>query len=260
MGKIISLVNQKGGVGKTTTAINLAQYLCEEGRLVLLADFDPQGNATSGVGVDRSRARGSSYDVLIRRVPPADIIEKTSSVGYDIIPSSSDLSAAAVELATAKDREFWLLTALKDVRNNYDYIIVDSPPSLDLLTVNILTASDDVIIPVQTEYYALEGLSKLLETVSLVRKALQPNLGIMGAVLTMYDKRNRLARQVVREVQDNFPGRVFDSVIPRNVRLSEAPSFGKTILNFDRFSKGAKSYRALAREVIKLEQKHKFTI
>lgn len=260
MGKIVSLVNQKGGVGKTTTAINLAQYLCEEGRMVLLADLDPQANATSGIGVNRKKIRGTTYDMMIRRIHPSQIIEKTSSFGYDIIPSSSDLSGASVELANAKHREFWLLSALKDVIPHYDYIIIDSPPSLDLLTLNVLTASDEVIIPVQCEYYALEGLSKLLETISLVRKALQPGLGIMGAVLTMYDRRNRLARQVVREVQDNFPGHVFSSIIPRNVRLSEAPSFGKTILNFDRFSKGAKAYRNLAKEIIKLEKGDKFTI
>ena len=254
MAQIISLVNQKGGVGKTTTAINLAQYLAESGRLVLLVDLDPQANATSGMGVDPKTVQGSIYDLMIRQAPLEQIIKQTGTTGYDLIPSAPDLSGAAVELAAAREREYWLKRVLDKAKEHYDYIIIDSPPSLDLLTINGLVAADGIIIPVQCEYYALEGLSRLLETISLIRRGLNPNLEIVGALLTMYDKRNRLARQVVREVQDNFPGRVFTSVIPRNVKLSEAPSFGKSILDFANLSKGAKSYSNLAKELIQLER------
>ncbi|MBU2025689.1 MAG: AAA family ATPase [Patescibacteria group bacterium] len=254
MSQIISLVNQKGGVGKTTTAINMAQYLAEAGRLVLLVDLDPQANATSGVGIDKNNIQFGIYDSMIKQVPVERAITKINSVGYDVIPSSPDLSGASIELARAKQREFWLHRILKNIKNKYDYIIIDSPPSLDLLTINGLVASDGLLIPVQCEYYALEGLSRLLETITLIRKNLKPNLDIIGAILTMYDKRNKLARQVVKEVQDNFPGRVFSSIIPRNVRLSEAPSFGKSILGFASLSKGAKAYHNLARELIELEK------
>ncbi len=259
MGKIISLVNQKGGVGKTTTAVNLSQYLSEKGRIVLLVDLDPQANATSGVGINKDKTLSGVYDVLIRRLPLEKAILNTKSVGFDVLPSSIDLSGAPVELTNMSNREFCLFNALKNVRENYDYIIIDSPPSLDLLTINGLVASNEIIIPVQCEYYSLEGLSRLLETVSLIKKGLNSGLEIMGAVLTMYDKRNKLSRQVLKEVRDNFPGRVFESVVPRNVRLSEAPSFGKTILNFAKLSKGAKAYNNLAREVIEMEREN-FTI
>ncbi|MEA3273474.1 MAG: AAA family ATPase [Patescibacteria group bacterium] len=259
MGKIISLVNQKGGVGKTTTAVNLSQYLAEKGRLVLLVDLDPQANATSGVGISNDQIKSGVYDVLIRNLSPMKAIIGTGSVSYDVIPSSVDLSGASIELANVSNREYRLYDALKTVRNDYDYIIIDSPPSLDLLTINGLVASDGVIIPVQCEYYSLEGLSRLLETISLIKKGLKSDLKVMGAVLTMYDKRNKLARQVVKEVQNNFPGKVFNSVVPRNVRLSEAPSFGKTILNFSKLSKGAKAYNNLAKEIMDMEENN-FTI
>jgi chromosome partitioning protein len=254
MAKIISLVNQKGGVGKTTSAINLATCLATAGKFVLLVDLDPQGNASSGLGMDIHKIEKSLYHSMIMGESPSQIMLKTETLGLDIIPASQDLAGAGIELVHMENREFRLYNVLREVRTNYDFIIIDSPPSLGLLTVNGLVASDEVIIPVQTEYFALEGLSQLLNTINLVKENLQPELKIMGALLTMYDKRNRLARQVVKEVQDHFPGHVFDSVIPRSIRLAEAPGFGKSILSFDSFSKGARAYRNLAREIIELEK------
>jgi len=257
MAKIISLVNQKGGVGKTTSAINLATYLAAAGKFVLLVDLDPQGNASSGLGIDIREVTKSLYHSMVLDVHPSELIIRTETFGHDVIPSSQDLAGAGIELINMENREYRLYNVLREIRTNYDYIIIDSPPSLGLLTINGLVACDEVIIPVQTEYFALEGLSQLLNTIELVRENLQPNLKIMGALLTMYDKRNRLARQVVKEVQDHFPGHVFDSVVPRSVRLAEAPGFGKSILNFDGFSKGARSYKNLAKEIIELEKKNK---
>ena len=254
MAKIISLVNQKGGVGKTTSAINLATYLASAGKFVLLVDLDPQGNASSGLGVDIGSVKKSLYHSMILGEQLKNVIIRTETFGHDLIPSSQDLAGAGIELVHMDNREFRLYNVLREVRVNYDYIIIDSPPSLGLLTINGLVASDEVIIPVQTEYFALEGLSQLLNTISLVKENLQPRLKIMGALLTMYDKRNRLSRQVVKEMQDHFPGRVFDSVIPRSVRLAEAPGFGKSILGFDAFSRGARAYKSFAREVIDLEK------
>ena len=262
MAKIISLVNQKGGVGKTTTATNLASYLASNGKFVLLVDLDPQGNASSGLGIDTRNLEKGLYHAMVNGEHPRNVIVKTEVFGHDLIPSSQDLAGAGIELVHFDNREFRLYDVLRQIRTDYDYIIIDSPPSLGLLTINGLVASDEVIIPVQTEYYALEGLSQLLETINLVKENLQPELKIMGAVLTMYDKRNRLARQVIREMRDHFPGHVFDSVIPRSVRLAEAPSFGKSILQFDAFSKGARSYKNLVREIIEMEKDNKkgFTI
>lgn len=257
MAKIISLVNQKGGVGKTTTAVNLATYLASNGKFVLLVDLDPQGNASSGLGIDIRNLDKNLYHAMILGHHPREIIVKTQNLGHDVMPSSQDLAGAGIELVHLDNREFKLYDVLRQIRTEYDYIIIDSPPSLGLLTINGLVASDEVIIPVQTEYYALEGLSQLLQTINLVKENLQPELKVMGAVLTMYDKRNRLARQVVREVRDHFPGHVFDSVIPRSVRLAEAPSFGKSILNFDAFSKGARAYKNLAREILEKEKEDK---
>jgi chromosome partitioning protein len=254
MAKIISLVNQKGGVGKTTTATNLASYLAQAGKFVLLVDLDPQGNASSGLGVDIRNLEKGLYHAMINGEHPKNVIIKTEVFGHDLIPSSQDLAGAGIELVHFDNREFRLYDVLRQIRTDYDYIIIDSPPSLGLLTINGLVASDEVIIPVQTEYYALEGLSQLLETINLVKENLQPELKVMGAVLTMYDKRNRLSRQVVREMRDHFPGKVFDSIIPRSVRLAEAPSFGKSILQFDAFSKGARSYKNLVREIIEMEK------
>ena len=262
MAKIISLVNQKGGVGKTTSAINLATYLAAAGKFVLLVDLDPQGNASSGLGIDIRSLEKNLYHSMINGEHPGNIIIKTKTLGHDLIPSSQDLAGASIELVQMENREFRLYNVLREIRTDYDYIIIDSPPSLGLLTINGLVASDEVIIPVQTEYFALEGLSQLLNTINLVRENLQPDLKVMGAVLTMYDKRNRLARQVIKEVQDHFPGHVFDSIVPRSVRLAEAPGFGKSILNFDAFSKGARAYKNLAREIIEMENDNKkdFTI
>jgi chromosome partitioning protein len=262
MAKIISLINQKGGVGKTTTAINIATYLAEAGKLVLLVDLDPQGNASSGLGIDIRNLKKGLYDALVGGQHPRDIILRSETIGHDILPSSQDLAGAGIELVHFDNREFKLYDVLRQIRTEYDYIIIDSPPSLGLLTINGLVASDEVLIPVQTEYYALEGLSQLLSTIQLVQTHLQPNLKIMGAVLTMYDKRNRLSRQVVKEMRAHFPGHVFESVIPRSVRLAEAPSYGKSILNFDGLSKGARSYKNLVKEIIKRdeESKKKFTV
>jgi len=260
--KIISLINQKGGVGKTTTAINIATYLAEAGKAVLLVDLDPQGNASSGLGIDVRNLEKGLYHSLVGGEHPRNIIMKTESSGHDILPSSQDLAGAGIELVHFDNREFKLYDVLRQIRTEYDYIIIDSPPSLGLLTINGLVASDEVLIPVQTEYYALEGLSQLLQTIELVQKHLQPNLKIMGAVLTMFDRRNRLARQVVREMRNHFPGHVFESVIPRSVRLAEAPSYGKSILNFDGLSKGARSYKSLVREILERdeESRRKFSV
>lgn len=250
MGKIISLVNQKGGVGKTTSAINLATYLAAAGKPTLLVDLDPQSNASSGLGLDSRQTKKDLYKSLIINKPINEVILKSGNFGLDVVPSSQDLAGAAVELADFENREFQLYERLREVRPQYDFIIIDSPPSLGLLTINGLVASDEVVIPVQTEYFALEGLGQLLNTIDLVKENLQPKLEVGGVLLTMFDRRNRLAHQVVREVRNHFPGHVFESVIPRTVRLAEAPSFGKSIFNFDRFSKGARAYRQLAQEVI----------
>lgn len=257
MAKIISLINQKGGVGKTTTAINIATYLANAGKLVLLVDLDPQGNASSGLGIDVRNLKKGLYHTLVGGEHPKNIIMRLDSAGHDILPSSQDLAGAGVEMVHFDNREFKLYDVLRQIRTEYDYIIIDSPPSLGLLTINGLVASDEVLIPVQTEYYALEGLSQLLQTIELVQKHLQPKLKIMGAVLTMYDRRNRLSRQVVKEMRNHFPGYVFDSVIPRSVRLAEAPSYGKSILSFDGLSKGARSYKNLVREMIERDEKQK---
>ncbi|HMN19055.1 MAG TPA: ParA family protein [Candidatus Moranbacteria bacterium] len=255
MAKIISFINQKGGVGKTTTAVNLAGYLADMDRNVLLVDLDPQGNASSGLGFDIRSEHKGLYDALVAGEPARGLIVRPEGANHDILPASQDLAGAGVEMVHFENREYRMYEVLRQVRADYDYIIIDSPPSLGLLTINGLVASDAVIIPVQTEYYALEGLSQLLSTIKLVQTHLQPKLEIMGAVLTMYDRRNRLARQVVKEMREHFPGRVFESVIPRSVRLAEAPSFGKSILGFDAFSKGARSYKNLAKEIIALEER-----
>ena len=261
MAKIISLVNQKGGVGKTTSAINLATFLASEGKFVLLVDLDPQGNASSGLGIDVGKVEKNLYDSMVIGKHPKEVILKVDHASHDMIPASQDLAGAGVEMVHMDNREFRLYNVLREIRTNYDYIVIDSPPSLGLLTINGLVASDEIIIPVQTEYFALEGLSQLLGTINLVRENLQPNLEIMGALLTMYDKRNRLARQVVKEMRDHFPGHVFESVVPRSVRLAEAPGFGKSILRFDSLSKGSRAYKGLAREIISREKSEKkFTV
>lgn len=252
MGKIISIVNQKGGVGKTTTSINLGAYLAHFGKRVLLVDVDPQANATSGLGVDHSKVEKGIYDVLMGDCSVSEVILKTKQDNFFLIPATVNLSGALIELVEVENREFRLLSALEEIKENFDYIIIDGPPSLGLLTVNILVASDRILIPIQSEYYALEGLSQLMETISLIQNNLRPQLGILGVVITMFDKRNRLSALVRDELYKYFPNKVFKSIIPRTVRLAEAPSYGLSILQYDPKSSGAKAYEDLAKEIINL--------
>ncbi len=255
MGKIISVVNQKGGVGKTTTAINLGAYLAHLGKQVLLVDVDPQANASSGLGVDHRKVDKGVYHAIIGEIPLSKTIKRTTQNGYYISPATLNLAGAAIELVSLGDREFRLSQAISEIKNDYDYIIIDGPPSLGLLTINSLVAADQVLIPVQSEYYALEGLGQLLETIFMIQNNLKPSLGIMGAVVTMYDKRNRLSELVKNELHQYFPNRVFTSVIPRSVRLAEAPSYGRSILHYDAKSSGAKAYEKLAAEIIELDER-----
>jgi len=254
MGKIISVVNQKGGVGKTTTAINLGAYLANLGQQVLLVDVDPQANATSGLGIEHRKLDKGIYDALIGAKTLPEVIKRTLQNNYYLAPATLALAGAAIELIGMEDREFRLMRLLQDVKNDYDFIIIDGPPSLGLLTVNSMVAADEILIPVQSEYYALEGLSQLLETIFLIQNNLKPSLGIMGAVITMFDKRNRLSELVKAELHQYFPNRVFNAVIPRSVRLAEAPSYGRTILQYDPKSSGAQAYEELAQEVIALKK------
>jgi chromosome partitioning protein len=245
--KIIAVVNQKGGVGKTTTAINVAAQLASDSKPVLLVDLDPQGNATSGVGVPKEQAKYTTYDVLCRGVSLADAVQETHVAQLFVLPAHADLAGAEVELVNQARREFALQKALAPAA--HDYIVIDCPPSLGLLTINGLTAASSVLIPVQTEYYALEGLSQLLSTIQAVRGSTNPHLELLGIALTMFDKRNSLSEQVLHEVENYFGDKLFKTIVPRNVRLAEAPSYGRTIYEHDRWSKGARAYKALAREV-----------
>lgn len=256
MGKIISIVNQKGGVGKTTTAVNLGAYLAYLGKQVLLVDIDPQANATSGIGINHKELPHGIYETLIGEKPIYEIIKHTMQDRFKVAPATISLAGAGIELVNTEDREYKLKKVLEVVKDEYDYLIIDGPPSLGLLTVNSLVAADEVLIPIQSEYYALEGLGQLLETIGLVQSNLKPELGIMGAVITMFDKRNRLSSSVMHEIYQYFPNRVFRSVIPRSVRLAEAPSYGRSILHYDPSSKGGKAYERLAREVIDLENRN----
>lgn len=253
MARIISICNQKGGTGKTTTSVNLSVFLAALGKRVLLVDMDSQANTTSGIGLNPRRLEKSIYHVLIGKVTTEDAVRKTPVLSVDILPSSPDLAGAAIELVDIKNREFKLKEVLREVSRKYDYIIIDSPPSLGLLTINALTAAERTIIPVQCEYYALEGLADLLRTVKLINTNLKAKTAIMGTVLTMFDRKSRLHRAVAKEIRRKFPGYVFNAVIPRNVSLAEAPSFGKTILQYDPYSHGAKAYRQLAEEILKLD-------
>lgn len=252
MAHIVSVVNQKGGVGKTTTSMNLAAYLAHFGKYVLIVDLDPQGNATSGFGHEVNEALGT-YEAISGTHRVKDLIKTTSHEGLSLLPGSPNLAGAAVELVSEFNRERKLQQILLEVRNDYDYIIIDNPPSLGLLTINGLVASDSVLIPVQAEYYALEGIGQLLHTVNLIKENVKPELEIMGAVITMFDTRTNLSNQVLQELYKHFPGKIFRSVIPRSIRLAEAPSFGKSILHYDPESKAAKAYERLAREFLARE-------
>ncbi|MBI4919787.1 ParA family protein [Candidatus Azambacteria bacterium] len=254
MARIISVVNAKGGVGKSTTSVNLGAYLAALGKYVLLVDLDPQANATVGIGVDWRTLDKHLYHSLANFTEPEAVVKKTGLFGYDILPSAPELAGASIELVSAERREWRLYDILKKIRTNYDYIIVDSPPSLGLLTLNGLVAAEEVIIPVQCEYYALEGLGQLLETIGLIRDNLGRDLKVKGALLTMHDRRQKLSREVAKEVRRNFPGYVFSAVIPRSVSLAEAPSFGKTILQYAPSSSGGYAYRELAQEIINLDK------
>ena len=249
MGKIIAVANQKGGVGKTTTSVNLSAAFAEMGKKVLLIDCDPQGNATSGLGIEKDGLELSIYDALINDTPMEEIIIQTQ-FGLDVVPSVMDLAGAEVELVNLEDKQYRLKKTVELVKEKYDYILIDCPPSLGHVTLNALTAADSVLLPLQCEFYALEGLSQLLSTVQLVQEQLNGDLRIEGLVLTMYDSRTNLAEQVVEEVKTHFPDMVYATKIPRNVRLSEAPSFGKPIFAYASSSKGAQAYMSLAEEVI----------
>lgn len=252
MGKIIAVANQKGGVGKTTTSVNLSSLLAKKGKKVVLLDADPQGNATSGLGVDKNVEK-SLYDVLVNEEPVENTLQDTIEKKLKICPSNVNLAGAEVELVSQMSREHRLKEQLDQIKDKYDYIFIDCPPSLGLITLNSFTAADSVLIPVQCEYYALEGLGQLINTINLVKKHLNKSLEIEGAVLTMYDIRTNLSNQVVKEVKKYFDDKVYKTVIPRNVRLSEAPSFGMPITTYDPKSKGARSYEKLAKEFLKAE-------
>lgn len=250
MGRIIAVLNQKGGVGKTTTAINLAAYFAKQGKTVLLIDLDPQGNATSGLGIDKLALKNSTYSVLLEKVDIDIVRHSTLLPKLYILPTNADLSGAEVQLASESDRELKLKHALAGKASDYDIVLIDCPPSLGLLTINALAASTDVLIPVQTEYYAMEGLSQLIQTIQRVQQGLNQSLRILGVVMTMYDSRTSLSEQVRAEITRVFGDLVCDTVIPRNVRLAEAPSHGLPVMNYDKWSKGARAYKNLAKEVL----------
>lgn len=249
MGKVIAIANQKGGVGKTTTAVNLAAALGELGRRVLLVDIDPQGNASSGMGVNKRQLEATTYDILIGQATAEDVLTSTKFANVDILPANITLAGAEVELVETEHRESMLKRALLPVREGYDYILTDCPPSLGLITLNALSAADTLLIPAQCEYYALEGLSQLITTVRTVKHLYNPSIEIEGVLLTMFDGRLNLTVQVVQEIKKFFPRKVYKTVIPRNVRISEAPSFGQPVLYYDKHSRGSEAYRDLALEI-----------
>lgn len=254
MGRIIAVANQKGGVGKTTTSINLAACLAEKGKKVLAVDMDPQGNLTSGLGVDKNSVEKSIYELIIGEVDIKEVINKEVLENLDIIPTSIDLSAAEIELIGVDDKEYILRNAIDQVKDQYDFVIIDCPPSLSMLTINAMTTADSVIVPIQCEYYALEGLSQLIHTVELVKDRLNSKLEMEGVVFTMYDARTNLSLQVVENVKDNLQQNIYKTIIPRNIRLAEAPSYGLPINKYDSKSTGAESYMRLADEVIEREE------
>ena len=251
MGRIIAVANQKGGVGKTTTAINLAACLAEAGKKVLTIDLDPQGNMTSGLGVDKNNVENTLYELLLGEAEAKDTIVKDVVENVDLIPSNVNLSGAEIELIGVDEKEYIMKKIIDKVRRKYDYIIMDCPPSLNMLTINALTAANSVLVPIQCEYYALEGLSQLIHTINLVKERLNPNLNIDGVVFTMYDSRTNLSMQVVENVKQNLNQKVYNTLIPRNIRLAEAPSYGMPINMYDPKSAGAEAYMQLAEEVIK---------
>ena len=248
MGKVIAVVNQKGGVGKTTTAVNLTAALTEAGKKILLCDFDPQANATSGLGLDKRKLRYSVYDVVVNGISAKDAVVHTKF--GDVLPSTADLAGAAVELLSMSNPNYALRDALETIKNQYDLVFIDCPPSLEMLTLNSLCAADGIMVPVQCEYYALEGLTDLMTTLRMVKKRLNPRLEIYGVALTMFDGRTNFSTQVAQEVRRHFPGKVYATVIPRNVRLAEAPSHGLPVGAYDRSSRGALAYKAMAAEII----------
>ena len=254
MGKSIAVFNQKGGVGKTTTNVNLSASIGKLGKKVLVLDMDPQGNTTSGYGIDKDNIENTIYEVIIENLDIRDAIIKTEFENIDIIPSASELSGAEIELANEKDREFKLRNSLYKIKDQYDYIFIDCPPSLGMLTINCLTAVNSVLIPIQCEYYALEGVSQLMSTYQLVKKRLNPDIEIQGVVLSMFDGRANLSIQVVEEVKKYFKGSVYNTLIHRNVRLAEAPSYGKPVIYYDTRCKGTEAYKELAEEFIELEE------
>ena len=254
MGKVIAIANQKGGVGKTTSAVNLTASLGRKGKKMLLIDIDPQGNASSGLGVNKRDIQLSTYDILIADAKAEDVLQRTSFENIDLLPASMDLAAAEIELVEAENRVMKLKQALAPIKEQYDYILIDCPPSLGLITLNALNCCDTLLIPIQCEYYALEGLSQLMGTVRQVKRLYNPQIEIEGVLLTMYDGRLNLTLQVVEEVKKFFPKKVYRTVIPRNVRLSEAPSFGQPVLYYDRISRGSKAYEDLADEFLENNQ------
>ena len=254
MGRIIAIANQKGGVGKTTTAINLSACLAEAKQRVLVIDIDPQGNTTSGLGIDKEEKENTIYEVMLGEISIEQAICKEAFDCLDVIPSNVNLAGAEIDLIDIEDREYILKKSIAQIRKNYDYIILDCPPSLSMLTVNAMTAADTVLVPIQCEYYALEGLSDLMTTLRAVKRRLNPGISVFGVLLTMFDGRTNFSAQVAEEVRRHFPGKVFASAIPRNVRLSEAPSHGMPVCAYDKFSRGAAAYDAVAQEILAKEQ------